>query len=107
MRKNPKIIYKIAGIEVEQALAAIAEKNFRRLGIADKVQCIHGDAADFTEYGSYNIFFLFNPFSEEILRKVADKILSGRKKDREITVIYHNPRFLPVFEEKCQVLERV
>lgn len=94
---------KIAGIEVEQELVSIAEKNFKRLGIADKVRCIHADAADFTEYGSYNIFFLFNPFSEKVLRNVADRILSSRKKDSEITVIYHNPRFLHVFEEKCQV----
>ncbi len=94
---------KIAGIEVEQELVGIAEKNFIRLGIADKVRCIHADAADFTEYGSYNIFFLFNPFSESVLRKVADRMLGSQKKGKEITVIYHNPRFLHVFEEKCQV----
>ncbi len=97
---------KIAGIELEKELVSIAEKNFKILGIADKVQCIHADAVNFTEYGSYNIFFLCNPFSEKILQKVADRIFDSKKKGDVITVIYHNPRFLNIFEDGWQVIDK-
>lgn len=94
---------RIDGIEVKRELVSRADKNFKILGIADKVRCIYADAVDFMGYGSYNTFFLFNPFSEEILRKVVDRILDSKNKGDEITVIYHNPCFLNVFEERCRV----
>ena len=38
---------------------------------------------------------------------MADKILSSRSRDeRDITIIYHNPRFIRVFEKNAQVLRK-
>lgn len=97
---------KIAGIEIDRDLVKIANKNFEILGMKNKIECIHANAAEFTGYGSYNIFFLFNPFSEQVLREVVERIIDSKKESDEIVIIYHNPRFLSVFEEKMQVMKK-
>ncbi len=98
---------KVAGIEISQELVQIAKKNFKIMGISDRITCIHADAAAFDGYGGYDVFFFFNPFSEEIMQKTVDKIFQSRAAgDDKITVIYHNPRFLSVFEKNAQVLEK-
>ncbi|MGN0358738.1 MAG: methyltransferase domain-containing protein [Candidatus Fimousia sp.] len=98
---------KVAGIEIRHELVQIAKSNFKILGIADMVKCMEADAVEFEQYGEYNVFFFFNPFSEEIMKKVVDKIIKSRNEtERIITVIYHNPRFLSVFENRLQVLSK-
>ena len=97
----------MAGIEIQQELVQTAKRNFAIMGVEERIECIHADAVDFEGYGDYNVFFFFNPFSEEVLQKAVDKILSGRGRDKqEITVIYHNPRFITVFEKNAQILEK-
>lgn len=97
---------KIAGIEIDRDLVKTAEKNMIILKIADRVECIHADAAEFTGYGTYNVFFFFNPFSEKILRQVVSRIIDSRNEMDEIVVIYHNPRFISVFEENFRIMEK-
>ncbi|MCM1091201.1 MAG: methyltransferase domain-containing protein [Butyrivibrio sp.] len=98
---------KIAGIEIQEKLAQTAKRNFEILGISDKIECLQCDALDFDRYGDYNVFFFFNPFSEEVLQKVVDKIIKSRGgEDDIITVIYHNPRFLSVFDERTKILKK-
>lgn len=93
---------KVAGIEIDKRLTAIAAKNFRVLGIDNRICCIQADAAEFEGYGDYNIFFLFNPFSDIIMGRVADKLIEVSEK-KPITVIYHNPVYMELFEEKGEV----
>lgn len=98
---------KVAGIEIRKELVQIAKNNFKILGIDDAVECIEADAIEFDQYGDYNVFFFFNPFSKEIMQKVVDKIIASRRKmDHIVTVIYHNPQFPMVFEDKTQVLSK-
>ena len=92
---------KVAGIELETELLHTAKKNIRILGLEDKIDCIHADAVSFNEYKDYNVFFLFNPFSEQVLSKVVKRISDGRpEKEYPVTFIYHNPRFLHIFEKR-------
>lgn len=76
----------IGGIEYDQRIADICLQNMRKLKL-DHVQVFCGDARKFDDYGSYNVFFLFNPFGPVIFRDVLEKIqnISG------CVIIYHNP----------------
>lgn len=101
------LFQRIDGIEIQPQLVETAQKNFRILKIDDRIRCIPADAVEFEKYGDYNLFFLFNPFPAEILEKVIKKIMESRNDtDCTATVIYHNPRFLPVIESNAKIMER-
>lgn len=93
---------KVAGIEIDERLAAIAVKIFKILNIEDKVECICADAAEFDDYDSYNVFFLFNPFPEIVMEQVIDKLLKTAAKN-PVTIIYHNPVCISLFEAKAEI----
>lgn len=98
---------RVDGIEIQPHLVKTAQKNFRILKIEERIRCFPADAARFEKYGDYNLFFLFNPFPAEILEKVIRKIMESRNDtDCIVTVIYHNPRFLPVIESNAKIIER-
>lgn len=82
----------IAGIEIQPKLVQRANQNFRRLGLQNRITCLEADAVSFEDYGRYDTFFFFNPFSgiipEQVLGKIADQ-----RKNRATTVIYHNPLY--------------
>ncbi|MDO4293958.1 MAG: methyltransferase domain-containing protein, partial [Eubacteriales bacterium] len=87
----------VDGIELQAELVHTACQNFRILHLSGRVRCIQADAAEFSGYDHYDTFFLFNPFGEEILCRVAEK-LAACAQQKPLTVIYHNPRYLHVFE---------
>lgn len=99
---------KVAGIEIDERLTAIAENNFHILKMEDRVQCYQADAAEFEGYEDYNIFFLFNPFSATVMKRVVDKLTEVSAKN-PITVIYHNPVCMELFEQtgKVTVIKRL
>lgn len=79
----------IEGIEVYEPLAQIARDNFRKLKTNKCV--IHvGDAVDFSFYGLFNFFYLYNPFPCQIMKRVIDAI-NQSVGDREVIIIYNNP----------------
>ena len=75
---------KIAGIELQDELVQIANNNFRILKLENRVQCIQANALEYDGYHNYNVFFFFNPFSEEILQRVTDKIFRSRNEGENI-----------------------
>lgn len=81
---------RIDGLEISEKLAGIATNNFKRLG-TQQVQIFHADATDFTGYGLYNVFYLYNPFPEEVMRRVLGELMRQINLDREIVVIYNTP----------------
>lgn len=93
---------KVAGIEIDERLVGIAVKNFRILKLGERVQCFPGNAAEFEGYGDYNTFYLFNPFSGPIIKKIAKKLADVSMKN-PITVIYHNPVYMEFFEQEGEV----
>lgn len=93
---------KVAGIEIDERLVAIAAKNFRVLKMEDRVRCFQANAAEYKDYGNYNIFFMSNPFSDTIMKKVLDKLLEVSEKN-PVTVIYHNPVYMELFEQGGEV----
>lgn len=89
---------KVTGIDIDERLITIARKNFQILRMESRVECIQSDAVKFEMYEEYNVFFLFNPFSAPIMEKVVDKLISVSRK-KQITVIYHNPVYIKLFEK--------
>lgn len=63
---------------------------------------MQADALELDEYGEYDVFFFFNPFSKEVFEKVINQILENRKKDGPLTFIYHNPLYLEVLENRLK-----
>ena len=93
---------RIAGIELQEELVKTAGKNFRILGLERRISCMQADALDFDGYGEFDVFFFFNPFSEEVFGRVIDRILESRKSDGPLTFIYHNPRYLDALEGRLK-----
>lgn len=82
---------RIAGVEISPELAAVAQRNLAKLGIANVTMTVC-DAADFTDLDGYNYFYFFSPFPAAVMSAVIQNIsasLTGRP--RKATVIYFNP----------------
>ena len=92
---------KVSGIDINPKLISIAKKNMRRLHLDKKIVCEEINTLEFQNYGSYNVFFFFNPFDGEILDRVIDKIIEDTYvMQKRIYIIYHNPVFKNVIEKK-------
>ena len=81
---------RVDGIELSPELAAIARRNFAKLGEARAgVHC--ADARSFTHYGDYAFFYLYNPFPPAILDQVLQQLVPQTPVGAERIVIYNNP----------------
>lgn len=90
---------RVAGVELDKELVETARRNMRILGLRD-VECIWGNALEFGRYKEFNVFFLFNPFSYEILEQVLGKILASLEGDsRQIYILYHHPLHYQLMEQ--------
>lgn len=97
---------KIGGVEYEADLVRICKKNLSTLKIY-RINVKQGDAAIYDEYDEYNYFYLFNPFEEGIVQKFLDNILiSKKRKNRDIWVLYFNPMHVKVFLNHGFIIER-
>ena len=84
---------KVDGIEIAPALVDRARHNLRRHRLRCQIVC--ADATTFNQYGSYDTFYLYNPFPAEVLGQVVEKIWQQRPDGR---IIYLNPHFPEVLE---------
>ena len=97
---------KIAGIEYSEEYSKIANKNFEKLRLSNRVKVYQGDAAKFRSYEDYNVFFMFNPFDKDIMEKVISKIYESHCD--ECWIIYHHPTCPEVLEKySCEEKHRL
>lgn len=89
---------RIVGIDIDPRLIEIAKNNFKILGLSDKIECSVEDALTYQGYHQFNIFFFFNPFGEEIMRTVVDKIIKTNVGKERFFIIYHNPVYYKIIE---------
>lgn len=87
---------KVVGVERSEELCRLAELNVRRarrqLVCAD-VTVVHADARHFAVPDEVTTVFLFNPFDEQILRLVLERLhLSLAARPRRITIVYGLPK---------------
>ena len=97
---------KVSGIEYSKEYSDIAINNFERLGLSSRVKVFQGDASLFNGYADYNVFYLFNPFDEDIMEKVISKIAGAHNSTSWI--IYHHPTCPEVFTRYgCKEFKRL
>ena len=90
---------RIVGIDIDSRLIRIAQNNFEVLKLSDRIEVTTADALAYQEYGQFNIFFLFNPFGEDILRIVIDRLTKENVDKKRVFIIYHNPVYHQVIED--------
>lgn len=78
---------RIAGIEVEPTLYEIARRNFKQLDLPS-VELFLENAVNFDKYDQFNIFFLFNPFDDDIYIKVLERIVDSQHQNSGSKKVY-------------------
>lgn len=88
---------KVGGVEFEKSIYETMIKNYKKLGInphSEKIDCIHGDAAQLTtELDAYNWFYYFDPFEVDVYEKTIQNICQSiERKPRKVHLMIINPR---------------
>lgn len=78
---------KVGGIEINKHIYAICAQNFKM--IKAHVELVNRDALEYSDYGDFDTFYLYNPFPCEIFTGVLQLIQSA-KKNKKVTLIYSN-----------------
>jgi SAM-dependent methyltransferase len=80
----------VDGLEISKKLTMVAKNNFKKININSKIYNIN--ATKFKFYGKYDIFYLYNPFPQNIAENVFFNIKKqiGMKRKR-FYIIYANP----------------
>ncbi len=82
---------RIRGLELSPALAEIARRNIRTLGLR-QCEVAVGDAACYTDYDDFTFFYMFNPFPEEVFRAAIRNIAASLARcPRKCVLLYMNP----------------
>ena len=82
----------IVGVEISPALVEVAKDNraaFRGELLCRDIRLVRADAARFTFPRGNLVVYLYNPFSEEVLVPMLDRL--SRDGRREVVVVYHTP----------------
>lgn len=64
------------GLEYNKKLHDIAIENFKRLNCSEFCISYNVDARTFNSFNDYDVFFLFNPFNNEVYSEVIENIKS-------------------------------
>ena len=86
---------RVVGVEFAPELAAIATKNLEKMKIAIGA-IIRGDAGEFRFPADDLVLYLYNPFSEEVMRRVVLNLRDCAAK--KIFVIYKAPECMALFD---------
>lgn len=86
---------RVVGVEFAEELAAAARKNIEKLKIANGA-IIQGDAGEFRFPEDDLILYLYNPFSEEVMRRVVLNLRDCTAK--KLYVIYKAPECMALFD---------
>jgi predicted RNA methylase len=85
---------RVIGIEIDERLCALAERNARRLRrYAVRPEIVRADAAKYRVPDDITVVFLYNPFSGEVLKIALTRVLeSFDRAPRRLRLAYGNPR---------------
>ncbi len=96
---------RVIGIDFNSELCALATQNFesyiKKNGpLQPAWSVVNADVVDYEIPSDANVFYLSDPFQEDVMFPVVDNILrSAEQQPREIFVIYVSPSFHWVFPE--------
>ncbi len=93
--------HKVTGIDFAKALCISAELNIAKVQAyypATEFKVICDDAINYVVKEDENVFFFFNPFDEVVMLQVVKNILMSLKKNqRHIFIVYLNPVHKEIF----------
>lgn len=99
----------LKGIELDKTLIEAAESNAKSYLLKRKtsrIEFIHINALDHNYKNVPTVYFFFNPFNEEVLKKVLEKITTST--NSETWFVYMNPRYAQVFtKEKFELVHEL
>ena len=87
----------IIGVEFSPALHSVAELNYRKYKSPTQrcrnIELLRLDAAEFDLPDGPLVLFMYNPFDETIMRRMAENVAASlRRSPRPLTVVYFNPK---------------
>lgn len=80
---------KVAGLEISSELIEISKRNLKEEN-QERVLYYNCDAKDFMDFDNFNIYYCYNPCSEEIFKQIIDNIIKTAKSNKKF--IYNNPK---------------
>jgi hypothetical protein len=84
-------VARVHGIEIDDELNALARSNLERQKNSVPFELVSGDAASF-DFSGISHVFMFNPFGEETLNRVLDRVEAAlRETGTPITLSYVHP----------------
>lgn len=102
---------KLVGVDIAKELIDEANENKKNYVLKNENSSIDFVYCDATTYNIPNeacVFYFFNPFGEDIMRKVLNNIKSSVAQfPREIKCIYLNPKYDTVFSECGLKIEQI
>ena len=94
---------KLIGVELDLDLVNEAKQNeisYSKKRNESTFNFIHQNVLDYKIPDDVAVFFFFNPFSDAIMKQVANAILQSHQKNkRDIFIVYVNPKHKNVWEE--------
>jgi SAM-dependent methyltransferase len=96
---------KVLGVEFTHDLCEIARRNiylYRRHNVlTSDIEIVEDDIVNYKMTGDENVFYLYNPFNEVILRQLLENIRESVKENpRKIWLIYHIPDHMDVIDDQ-------
>src|SRR6185312_15885482 len=82
----------IVGVEISPALVEIAKDNraaYRGELACRDIRLVRADAAAFAFPRGDLVVYLYNPFSEEVLAPMLDRLVRDGRRD--VVLVYHTP----------------
>jgi SAM-dependent methyltransferase len=86
---------RIVGIELDPEICARTAHRLRRRPNVE-IRC--GDAVELLPPDG-TVFYLFNPFDEDVLRRFADRLAGRASRPERVRLVYYNSRFATVLTD--------
>ncbi|MGA1237641.1 MAG: methyltransferase domain-containing protein [Limisphaerales bacterium] len=88
---------RVVGVDFSSELCGVAERNIaefrKRRAVDADIRILHSDVVEYAVGSNDSVFFLYDPFSKEVLSKVLENIrLSLIAEPRNLCLIYNSPR---------------
>ena len=99
----------LTGIDLDKELIEAANENLKTYLLKRKesvIKFIHANALEHNYRNTPTVYFLFNPFNEEVLKKVLAKIISATTS--QTWLVYMNPKYKDAFtQDKFELVKEL
>ncbi|OFZ21359.1 MAG: hypothetical protein A2202_05290 [Bdellovibrionales bacterium RIFOXYA1_FULL_36_14] len=83
----------IIGIELFKPLYDISYQNLSKMNLNQRIQIEHGDILSFTPPPGPNLYYLYNPFNERVIKDFFSTLQKNQTFGNDDLIVYLNPRY--------------